>query len=987
MKKSINILVVIGISTAFFVAPALAHAYTIVTGSSLPSDTEWTADKSPYVIMNDFTVPLDVTLTIDPGVVVEFTGRESLYVWGNIIANGTTNQKIYFTAAGDASVGAVLNDSDDIFPISLWGIVVEGGVLNMNNAEMRSMVYGIDMYGGNIDLNNVSISGDEPTIEDINGTLDFSNVDLGGDPGYAILLGGSYAELFANNVSIHDSGGGVETWANAKISATNLNLSRINGQAFNLIGGSLNLSDSTLSDIYTTANLAAISTTIGTSLSIDSTTISNVSGTVINILNGANVSISNTVISNAVGGIEISDGLSYLPNYSPNALNTISSSTISNIDNDAIDVSGANLNVSGSSLTNIGQYALYNTDSSPLAAAENNYWGDPSGPYNPNSNPNGHGAEVSDGVDFSNWTGETASTATTTSATSTPSESTTTSSVLEPVIIIPGIFGSEEKDGAWVMDPILHAYDDLIATLAANGYSTSTTLFTFPYDWRNSNVVTAKLLEQKISEVKTICGCSRVNLVAHSMGGLVARQYIQSDDYQNDVDKVIFLGTPHLGAPEDYFAWEGAVASPNPLDLSGKVMDAILGEYGLHEGYLSPFNFIHEKVPSIQELLPISAYKFDFDTGEIQEYSSSTYPTNSFLENLEATKSLLSSRVNVFNIVGDIGGSSTIEKIGVRPATDIAPFYTDGQPATILSGGLIYGDGDGTVPLSSASDFPVYDTLDQKHTDLPDYAEEDVFKILTGGSLQTIIRDAVIPDLRFLVINLFSPIHILITAPDGKRIGYDPTTGQEINEISGAFYTGTTTENEYITIPNPEDGQYQVESIGYADGDYTITASDVTGGSTTNTSMSGTTSVGAQSSQTFTLSSSTVLSINTDASSQQSEQTISALSVHQYGGGNSVTATQTKEKFDPNTFMITMNAPIDKFVKEYKLAYRSTHWGEYQAELAENNSQVTTSTEVETASVYQAVPSSLNDELSWFADKFVGIISKVAGNLFNLINK
>ena len=44
--------------------------------------------------------------------------------------------------------------------------------------------------------------------------------------------------------------------------------------------------------------------------------------------------------------------------------------------------------------------------------------------------------------------------------------------------------------------------------------------------------------------------------MAHSMGGLVAREYTQSADYENDIDQLIFLGTPHRGSPKDYLAWE-----------------------------------------------------------------------------------------------------------------------------------------------------------------------------------------------------------------------------------------------------------------------------------------------------------------------------------------------------------------------------------------------------------------------------------------------
>ena len=75
---------------------------------------------------------------------------------------------------------------------------------------------------------------------------------------------------------------------------------------------------------------------------------------------------------------------------------------------------------------------------------------------------------------------------------------------LDPVIIVPGIMGSAYKNGLLVIDPILHTYDDLIATLLANGYQENVDLFTFPYEWRDSNVFSANLLDGKIEQVKAI---------------------------------------------------------------------------------------------------------------------------------------------------------------------------------------------------------------------------------------------------------------------------------------------------------------------------------------------------------------------------------------------------------------------------------------------------------------------------------------------------
>ena len=51
---------------------------------------------SPYVVMNDLTVSENVTLNIEPGVELHFKPNIGLLVLGNIIARGTTNEKIKF---------------------------------------------------------------------------------------------------------------------------------------------------------------------------------------------------------------------------------------------------------------------------------------------------------------------------------------------------------------------------------------------------------------------------------------------------------------------------------------------------------------------------------------------------------------------------------------------------------------------------------------------------------------------------------------------------------------------------------------------------------------------------------------------------------------------------------------------------------------------------------------------------------------------------
>jgi len=58
----------------------------------------------------------------------------------------------------------------------------------------------------------------------------------------------------------------------------------------------------------------------------------------------------------------------------------------------------------------------------------------------------------------------------------------------------------------------------------------------------------ANNLSSEIGRIKKETGAKKVDIVAHSMGGLVARYYIENNDYKNDVRTLIVLGTPNRGS-------------------------------------------------------------------------------------------------------------------------------------------------------------------------------------------------------------------------------------------------------------------------------------------------------------------------------------------------------------------------------------------------------------------------------------------------------
>jgi pimeloyl-ACP methyl ester carboxylesterase len=74
-------------------------------------------------------------------------------------------------------------------------------------------------------------------------------------------------------------------------------------------------------------------------------------------------------------------------------------------------------------------------------------------------------------------------------------------------------------------------------------------LYTFPYDWRRATTNAASDLKNLVQTIKTRTGAEKVDIVAHSLGGIVSRIYL-SQGGAADVDTYITLGTPFYGAPK-----------------------------------------------------------------------------------------------------------------------------------------------------------------------------------------------------------------------------------------------------------------------------------------------------------------------------------------------------------------------------------------------------------------------------------------------------
>jgi hypothetical protein len=83
------------------------------------------------------------------------------------------------------------------------------------------------------------------------------------------------------------------------------------------------------------------------------------------------------------------------------------------------------------------------------------------------------------------------------------------------------------------------------------------------------------------------------------------------------------------------------------------------------------------------------------------------------------------------------------------------------------------------------------------------------------------------PETLDRIIRVASPVDILVTAEDGRRIGWDPTAGEVVNDFPGSSFSGPGTQPQYVRLSGAPAGDYVISGMGNGSGPYTITVSTV----------------------------------------------------------------------------------------------------------------------------------------------------------------
>jgi hypothetical protein len=336
----------------------------------------------------------------------------------------------------------------------------------------------------------------------------------------------------------------------------------------------------------------------------------------------------------------------------------------------------------------------------------------------------------------------------------------------------------------------------------------------------------------------------KVNIVAHSTGGLLVRAYLRGHpDRKNQINLLALVGTPNQGSVNPYYMYYGG--DPKKADDTvepwyKEVMNFYSNTTQLtysamhHNELLFPREtvctsngcaswtlwdnaeakkkarkFIQEEVPTVLGLLSLLPFIKD-DSG-----------IHAITDNTELKE--LNDKFDLADMVDRVKifagrGQDTIWAINVGEPNGMYPY---GIPISAEKNKA----GDGTVPLSSATLSPLVSTTkDAGHGDLINAYSADLIAFLlpsraAQGTPSTYDKRTSKAATPKLTLSLHGPVTPYLTDPTGKKLGINPSTGLPENTFAQAALDLDSVSSE-LSISSPVDGTYTVQLHGSFSRDY-----------------------------------------------------------------------------------------------------------------------------------------------------------------------
>jgi len=362
-------------------------------------------------------------------------------------------------------------------------------------------------------------------------------------------------------------------------------------------------------------------------------------------------------------------------------------------------------------------------------------------------------------------------------------------STQNPLIFIPGLGGSWNTQAmiydqnvdpsSWQMTPFVDVYDLFEATAVANGYEEGVDFFVWNYDWRQPVPEIKSDLDSFINSTPNLSSAENIDLVGHSLGGVVSRAWASENSSSG---KVISLGSPHKGAVLAYEALAGGLVV-NP-GLERFALKLFLSSK--KKSVETDAETIRSFAPVVLDLLPI--FNFAQEDGQMIDYSEMSF-VNNFLSLIDQQTD------NDYFLIGNSGLNTKKELIlGKRSVIDkILNLWPDGKPS-----GSVLRDGDETVLTNSAYLENYEEEFNLNHGDLIKNFEsiKKIFSLL--GKEDVVVSDVATTE-ELLVFYLASPATLTVN--------------------------GSSPENsdlQFVIFPDYLDQDYSVEITGTGTGEYQL---------------------------------------------------------------------------------------------------------------------------------------------------------------------
>ncbi len=391
------------------------------------------------------------------------------------------------------------------------------------------------------------------------------------------------------------------------------------------------------------------------------------------------------------------------------------------------------------------------------------------------------------------------------------------------------------------------AYGNFVKFFTDNGYVLNKDLFLYPYDWRKDVTISAFLLDGRVNQVLQQTGTTKVDIVAHSLGGLIARKYTADASNATKVRKQITLGAPFLGS----------VNSLKALRY-GTCVDYILLNncMGINKEEIKD---VVQNMTSNFELLPDQNYYTIYDNSD----RNHPYPfrddrdidnngvtgalnydqTKTLLTNLQHNTSLFNPSEQFHTVDNTLAQTNGVEiytiagsgKCTLGNVREFSKINFLGQAVNKTEESTI--NGDGTVPLFSASLTDTTKNFNLAGQTKVYYTNQEHSALTSNGSALQLAKailngDSTLPTgvsssaykASCKQISVLSPVTVDVYDTNGNHTGPTANGGFETN-IPGSSYDEI---NEGKTVVLPEDGQYTIKLKATDNGSFDLKVKDIT---------------------------------------------------------------------------------------------------------------------------------------------------------------